>query len=121
MTALHGLVQARHGRDELRVSENGDRHLIGVCDHRYPGFGRRGCQRADDRLGQRATDVKRQLRNLASRSHQVNRDASSLSRVRARPEFVPELIRNVIRLNEVPSQAGDSHSDLLPRVSPAQV
>jgi len=121
MTALHGLVQVGHGRAELGVSKDGDCHLIGGRDYRYPGFGRRGGQGADDWLGQRATDVKRQLRNLASRGHQINRDASPLSGVRTGPELVPELVRNVVSLDQIASQAGDGHRDLLPRVWLAQV
>jgi hypothetical protein len=99
MTALHGVVEARHGRDELCVSDNGDRHLISGCDHRYPCFGCRGCQNRDDRLGQRTADVQRQRGKLASRRHQINRDALPLSRVRASPKLVPELVRDVIRLD----------------------
>src|SRR5215470_7775545 len=121
MTGLHRSVQARRRSVKPGISEDGDHHLIGGGDHRYACLGGRRGQRRDDWLGQRTTNVHRQRWYQACRRHQINRDALPLGRVRADLKLVPELIRNLVRLNEVASQAGYRHSHLLPREPVGQV
>jgi len=66
-------------------------------------------------------DINSQRRYQAGRRYQVNRDAPPLGCVGAGLKLVPELIRNLVRLDEIPAQARNRHSDLLPRGSIGEV